>query len=173
MTRDELNTRVDAELLTGATNKEVAEKYDIPYITVSLRAKKLNELEVPTELTDSNLTRATLELIRDKIAMEAPKVAARADLIIDGLDGIKILNKEIQDGLSKVVKLAVDMLDSEELDKAGNVVPMSKRDLQILAAILTSVYSALNAKGTTVNVATSVTTESQNLAFFKSSVRDV
>lgn len=174
MTKDALNSRIDAELLTGISTKDVADKYDIPYATISARAKALKSVSIPDELTDSNVTKATLEIIRDKIATEAPKVAKQADLIIDGLEGIKVLNADIQSALSKVVRLASSMLDEEELDKDGNVIPISKRDLQILASILTSVYSAINAKGTTVNVAqTNVTTQGENLQFFRANLRGV
>jgi len=173
ITKDELFTRIDSEILTRVPLKTIAEKYEVPYANIASRSRKLAEIQVPDELSDCSITKATLEIVRDKIAAEAPKIAAQADLIIDGLEGIKVLNTEIQAGLSKIVKKAVEMLDEEEVDKEGNIVPISKRDLQILASILTSVYSTINAKGTTVNVATSVTTEGQNLAFFKSSVRDV
>jgi hypothetical protein len=171
MTRDEQNTRIDAELLCGETPKDVSDKYSVPYPTVALRAKKLKDAtNIPSELVDDNITKATLEIIRDKIAAEAPKIARQADLIIDGLEGLKVLNEDIQKALTKVVTLATSMLDEEDED--GNSV-ISKRDLQILASVLTSVYSTINAKGTTVNVATSVSTGEQNMSFFKANVRSV
>jgi hypothetical protein len=173
MTKEELYTRVDAELLTGVSAKDVANKYGMPYITVIGRKNNLTKIEVPVELIDTPVTRAALEIIRDKIAIEAPKAAKTADMIIDGIEGLKVLNTDIQDALAKVVKKVNYMLDNEELDEDGNVVPMSKRDLQILSNILTSVYSAINAKGTTVNVATAVTTGEQNMSFFKANVRSV
>lgn len=174
MTKEELNTRIDADLLIGMAMKDVAAKYDVPYPTVAVRNKALNKPKIPVELLDDNITKATLEIIRDKIALEAPKVAKKADSIIEGLEGLKVLNADIQSALSKVVTIVNSMLDRVEYDDDGNEVPISVKDLQVLSGILTSIYSALNAKGTTVNVAqTNVTTQGENLAYFNANLRSV
>lgn len=171
MTKEELKTRIEAELLSGATPTELAVKYDVPYATVNDWKKKLLSEKPSTQVSDlTNQTVATLEIIRDTAKAQAPAVAGKIDAIIDGIEGLKTLEPEFHTAMLKAVNLAQTFLDAT--DDEGNSV-VSVKEWQIITSTLAQAYGALfNKAGTTVNVAqTNVTAESQNLAFFKASQR--
>jgi transposase len=167
MTKEELRTRVEAELLAGAEPRELAEKYGMAYNTIQLWKKKLFA-EKPTEaISDlTHETTATLELIRTKAKEEAPTVAGKIDKIIDGVEGLQSLEEEFQATMHKAVMRAKEFLDSDDI---------TIKEWQMITSTLGSAYAALfNSKGTTVNVAqTTVNMEKEAIDFFKASKRTI
>ena len=169
MTKDELRTRVEAELLTGKEPIELSKTYDVSYAIILNWKKKLlaeKQPEVISELTQH--TKASLEVIRQQAVEVAPKAAKAIDNIIDGINGLKELEPEFHTALQKSVKVAQKFLD--DVDDDGNTT-LSIKEWQLITSTLANAYSALfNRAGTTVNVAqTSVNVGEQNLAFFKAS----
>jgi len=171
MNKDALRTRIEAELISGASATELAVKYDTPYATINNWKKALLAEAPNTKISElTNQTVATLEVIRDVAKAQAPAVAGKIDRLIDGVEGLKSLEPEFHSAMLKAVKLAQNFLDAT--DDEGNST-LSVKDWQTITSTLSMAFGALfNKAGTTVNVAqTNVTAESQNLAFFKASQR--
>lgn len=169
MTKEELKVRIEAELLTGKTPKELADKYSVPYITVLSWQKKL-ELDKPNEdisvLTSNTI--ASLEVIKDVAKREAPVVASKIEKIVDGAIALKKLEPAFAEALETAVEVAIEFLN-EKTDEGKTA--LSVKEWQMVTSTLAATYSAIyNKTGTTVNVAqTNVTAEGESLAFFKAS----
>jgi len=167
LSKEELRTRIEAELLTGVDSRDLEEKYGVPYVTINGWKKKLFA-EKPQE-SISNLTgqtKATLEIIRQKAKDEAPKVSGKIDKIIDGVEGLQGLEPEFQAAMHAAVLKAKEFLSEDGL---------SVKEWQMVTSTLAQAYSALfNKAGTTVNVAqTNISAEKEAMAFFQASKRSV
>jgi len=173
MTKDELRTRIEAELLCGITPKDLSAKYDVPYVSIVGWKKRLlmeKETESVSDLTQH--TKATLEVIRDVAKVEAPRAAAKIDTIIDGIQGLKELEPEFHAVLHRSVEIAHEFLGS--VDDEGKTL-LSIKEWELITKTLASAYGTLfNKSGNVVNVAqTNISAASENLGFFKASQRSV
>jgi transposase len=167
MTKEELRTRIEAELLTGAEPRELEEKYGVPYPTILGWKKKLLK-EAPTEdiAELTNATKATLEIVREKAKEEAPVVAKKIDKIIDGVEGLKILEPEFHSVMHKAVKRAHSFIEKDDL---------TIKEWELITKTLANAYSAIfNKGGTNVNVVqTNLNANQEALSFFKASKKDI
>ena len=167
MTKEELRTRIEAELLTGIEPKELEEKYGVPYPTILGWKKKLLK-ETPSanivELT--NATKATLEIVREKAKEEAPVVAKKIDKIIDGVEGLQLLEPEFHAVMHKAVKRAHEFIAQDDL---------TIKEWELITKTLANAYSAIfNKAGTNVNVVqTNLNANQEALNFFKASKKDI
>ena len=173
VTKAELRTRVEAELLVGKEPRELSDQYGIPYVSILGWKKKLMAEKPEAEISDlTQQTKASLEIIREVAKEQAPVAAKKIDAIIDGVQGLKELEPKFHSALLKAVHVAQGFLD--EVDDEGKTV-LSIKEWQLITTTLSTAYGALfNKAGTVVNVAqTNVNAEQQNMAFFKSSQRGV
>jgi len=173
MDKEELRTRIEAELLTGEEPQDLATKYDVGYVTILNWKKKLLAEKPSANISDlTHQTTAALEIIRDKAKEVAPVVAGKIDTIIDGVEGLKELDPLFHTALKKAVNVAQKFLD--EVDEDGNST-LTIKEWQVITATLSNAYGTLfNKSGTVVNVAqTNVNASSENLAFFNASKRGV
>jgi len=172
MNKEELRTRIEAELLVGTSPKDLETKYGIPYVTINGWKNKLNK-STDSEISElTNHTKATLEIVRARAKEEAPKVAGKIDKIIDGVEGLQELEPEFQRAMHKAVELAHTFLG--EVDDDGKSA-LTIKEWQMITTTLASAYSAMfNKAGTTVNVAqTNVNAAAEQLSFFKASQRAI
>ncbi len=173
MSKEELRTRIEAELLTGVTAQDLEKKYEVPYVTINGWKKKLLSEGPEVAVSDlTNHTVASLEVIRDVAKSTAPKAAAKIDKLIDGVQGLKELEPEFHTALQKSVRIAQQYLDMTDDEGKSE---LSIKEWQMITSTLANAYGTLfNKSGTTVNVAqTNVNAAAENLAFFKSSQRAV
>ena len=173
MSKEELRTRIEAELLTGVSAQDLEKKYEVPYVTINGWKKKLLNEGPDTKVSDlTQQTKATLEVIRTVAKDKAPAVAGKIDKIVDGLVGLKELEPEFQAALQKSVMIAKGFLDQE--DDEGNCT-LSIKEWQMITGTLANAYGTLfNRSGTTVNVAqTNVNAAAENLAFFSASKKNI
>ena len=167
MDKQELRTRVEAELLTGATAQDLADKYGVAYVTINSWKKKLLSEQPTADVSAlTNVDTATLEMIKAKAKEEAPIVAGKIDTIIDGIIGLKELEPEFHTAMMKAVKMASAFLDAVDDEGESTV---SVKEWQMITNTLGAAYGAIfNKAGTVVNVAqTNVSSANENLAFFK------
>lgn len=173
MSKEELRTRVEAELLTGKEPKELSSRYDMPYVTIiSWRNKLFNEKPAEDISVLTHQTKASLELIKETAKLEAPKVAGKIEAIIDGVQGLKELEPEFQIALTRAINIAQEFLDDKDSEGNSN---LSIKEWQLITSTLANTYGTLfNKSGTVVNVAqTNVNAEAENLGFFKANIRAV
>ena len=169
MTKEEQKTRIEAELLSGAATKYLADKYSMPETTIASWKTKLNKESEDVKIGKlTEHTKASLEVIREVAKEQAPKAAPKIDKIIDGIEGLKQLEPEFHTAMSLAVKRAQEYLSEE------NTI-LTIKEWQLITSTLASAYGALfNKNGTTVNVAnTQVNSADENLNFFKASRRNV
>jgi len=169
MTKQEVRTRVEAELLSGVDARSLETKYDVPYVTINSWKNKLDKEDVPVAISEmTHKTTAALEIVRDRAKEQAPKVAGKIDQIIDGIEGLQELEPAFQTAMLKSVQMAQSFLDHKDDEGKSDV---TIKEWQIITNTLAQAYGALfNKAGTTVNVAqTNVNAANENLAFFKAS----
>lgn len=173
MTKDELRTRVEAELLSGVQSRLLAEKYEIPYVTVMLWARQLNEETESTKVSDiTQSTKASLEVIHAAAVATAPAAAKKIDQLMTGLVGLKELESEFHASMHKAIQIANNFL--EQVDDEGNST-LTINEWKLITTTLSGAFTALfNKSGTTVNVAqTTVNADSENLKFFQASKKSI
>ncbi len=169
MTKEEQRIRIEADLLTGLEPRELSDKYNVPYVSILGWKKKLLAENDDVKVSDlTQHTKASLEVIRDAAKADAPKAARTIDKIIDGVQGLKELEPEFHAVLHRSVEIAKEFLDSTD-DEGKSA--LSIKEWELITKTLASAYGTLfNKTGTTVNVAQSnISTQGENLAFFKNS----
>lgn len=153
MSTKDKKVAIEAELVTGANPRKLAEKYKVHYTTVVGYRNKMREggvndtdIEVLTD-ADAGLVRAVAEEVTQK-AVDAellPPEAAKAKVaaIVDGVDGLKSLSTEFQDTITKLLHKANDFINDD----------MKLSEFRQVAGTVGELHEKVFAKGgTQVNV---------------------
>lgn len=123
MSAKDKKVAIEAELVTGVAPRKLADKYDVHYTTVLSYRTAMREAGVTNEDiavlvdTDAGMVRAVAKEITKK-AVEAEilptkDAIAKEDAIVDGVNGLKTLNTEFQDTITRLLHKANDFISDD------------------------------------------------------------
>jgi hypothetical protein len=121
--------RVEAELRLGKKPKELADKYEVPYVTVNGWNNKLKKVLLDQSVDDvMNYDEVTLQTVLDKASEEMPlpeaKKVEKLTKDIVGLQRLEEKTREIGFSILNQVQayMALNNCELKELSQAANIV---------------------------------------------------
>lgn len=162
------NTRlaIKAKLKLGSTPKEVAEEFDVGYQTVSMIARQLKEeadndnvndlMSIPSEVV-AHIVKEAKSVVLPTPSGQAPMVEA-FDKVVDGLDGLKKLDKAFHTTMTNILGRFDEMLVDKE---------MALKDIIQIANTTASAYEKVFSSGTNIHIGDNNSHSTQKLSVFK------
>jgi hypothetical protein len=159
-------TKIEAELRLGKRPKELAEKYDISYGTISGWNKKIQEEQADADIdTLLEYDEVTLHHMAEEIKEIAPlPEAKKVEKLVDDVVGLQRLEE-------KTRSVSFSILNSVEAYLAVQAEPNLK-ELKEAATIVSTLHTALfNKNVTQVNVLNNNNIDTEKRSIFKSSLK--
>ena len=158
--------KVEAELRLGKKAKELSEKYDVPYVTIRVWAKKLDTEQADKDIDElMEYDETTLHSMAEEIRLQAPTKAevVKAEKLVKDVIGLQRLEE-------KTRSVSFSILNSVEGYLALQSEP-SLKELREAASIVGVLHTALFSKNTTqVNVMNNTNISGEKRDIFKSSL---
>jgi len=149
----EKKVAIQAELITGANPRKLAEKYDIHYTTVIKYRNEQREGVVNTEVLDVADADATvLRVVAEKVKAEVAEVlppkkaeafADKVDDLVVGVSSLQLLDTSFHETITKLLNWANAQINDD----------MSLKEWMAIAGKIGELHTAVFAKGgVSVNV---------------------
>ena len=149
--------------LKGETPKQIADKLQIPYVTVMSWKKKLAEQSTDLDtVVDVDIT--TLHQVANKIKETAPEgVSKQVDKLVEGVTGLKQLEPKFHSVVMNLLEKA------ETLSKDNN---LTVKDWLALSNGIGNLYANIfNKSGVNVNVLNQTQVSNEKLTMFRGTMR--
>jgi len=171
---EEMKLRIQALLSMGEMPMEIAEKYDVPYVTIQGWKKKLEKASSEDAKVEKLVKTDPIILqgIVDKLETVAPSdVVKKAQKLVDGVTGLQQLEPKFHAIVFNLLDMAEKMMSAVDEDD-GEPVVLSIKDWTMLSNGIGTLYTNIfNKSGVNVNVMNQTTVNSEKVSLFKSQMR--
>ena len=161
--KKERKLKAESLLAMGETPKQIADKLQIPYVTVMSWKKKLAEQSTDLDtVVDVDIT--TLHQVANKIKETAPEgVSKQVDKLVEGVTGLKQLEPKFHSVVMNLLEKA------ETLSKDNN---LTVKDWLALSNGIGNLYANIfNKSGVNVNVLNQTQVSNEKLTMFRGTMR--
>lgn len=163
----ETRVKVEALLAIGTNPQELASRYDIPYGTIMLWNRKLNEDRIENKDLETvmSVDTQTLSIVADRIKEVAPSnVVAKIDKLVDGVTALGKLEPKFFEVTLSLLEKAEEFISKDDL---------SVKDWAAISSTLGLLYANIyNKAGVNVNVLNQTQVSGEKLSMFKSTMKN-
>jgi len=164
----EVKAAAIAKLIVGDTPQQVSEEFDIPLSTVYVFNRKIKTqkeeaavqtlVEAPIEVITAIAEETKAKAITQLPPKEATQAVEQIDAMVDGVEGLKKLDRSFQTTMTSVLSKFDKFLNNEDI---------TLKEVKIISDTVADAYGKVFASGTNIHIGDNNDHSSKQLSVFQ------